>query len=405
MSGTYETELIATQQQLVTYQNSLITDDSTGDAKLAPLIVDVVVGRYGSSSVGSLSVSRCADSDSENGSCSTLSNVPKLTGYYSSPSQFPTDEGTSAAYIHHAARTTREEDVFCADDIATALMVHYSRRNHFPCSPVKPPAYFNSDSISRLISDTVLGCDGGELNSLLVTHARKIPLPIEFRREDVHAPTICAVTHNTSVFARLDASSATFAECRACEIMQPHSKSAEIQIREMPPCKPAEVQIRCTNHFTVKLPMSVSKEFAAFRRVAGTSSFYVSTLLTKTESGRLYELVTAQLVTDRDTSMPIMLLYLRVPIKGATCTLGDDNDGNSVVRSSNNLSVTKLHSRHELSCHSVREASPVRLMLSNFIPGDNNPADILLSKRTRDYSQVSETLKPVLFWEGDTTDC
>ena len=169
----------------------------------------------------------------------------------------------------------------------------------------------------------------------------------------------------------------------------------------MPPCKPAEVQIPRTSHFTVKFLMSVTTEFAAFRQVAGASSFYVGTILTKI----VYEHVATRLVTDQDTSMPIILHYLCVPIKEATRTLSDDDDDNSIVSNGNTPLVTKLHSRHERSCHGVREASPVRLMLFNFIPGDNNPADILLSKRTRDYSQVSETLKPVLFWEVDTMDC
>jgi len=237
MSDMHEPELIATQR-LVTYQNV-----STVDAKLLLLIVDVI-GRYDSSSVVSQPFSRCADSDSEN---STPSNVPKLTGYYSSHSQFPTDEGSSAAPIH-AARTTREE-VFCDDDTATALMVHYSRRNRFPCSPVTPD-YYDSDSISRLISDTVLGCDGGELNSLSVTSAR-IRLLIELRNKNVHLLNVCdAVTQDTSIFAHFDAS-VSFSDCHACK-MQPHSKSAEIKIREMPLCKPAEVQIPRTSHFTVR---------------------------------------------------------------------------------------------------------------------------------------------------------
>jgi hypothetical protein len=185
--------------------------------------------------------------------------------------------------------------------------------------------------------------------------------------------------------------------------MQPHSKSAEIQIREMPPCKPAEVQIRCTNHFTVKLPMSVSKEFAAFRRVAGTSSFYVRTLLTKTESGRLYELVAAQLVTDQDTSMPIILHYLCVPIKEATRTLSDDDDDNSIVSNGNTPLVTKLHSRYECSCHRVRGTRSDRLLLFSFIPRDSNPAGIF-SKRTHGYNQVLTALKSVFFWRDDTMD-
>jgi hypothetical protein len=387
MSDMHEPELIATQR-LVTYQNV-----STVGAKLALLIIDVI-GRYDSSSVVSPPFSRCADSDSENG---TPSNVPKLTGYYSSPSQFPTDEGTSAASIHHAARTTREEDVFCADDIATALMVHYSRRNHFPCSPVKPPDYFNSDSISRLIRDNVAGCDGGDLNSLSVTSAR-IRLLIELRNKNVHLLNVCdTVTQDTSIFAHFDASVSS-SDCHACK-MQPRSKSAEIQIREMPPCKPAEVQIPRTSHFTVKFPMSVTTEFAAFRQVAGASSFYVGTILTKI----VYEPVATRLVTDQDTSMPIILHYLCVLIKEATCTLSDDDDDNSIVSNGNTPLVTKLHSRYECSCHWFRGTRSDRWLLFSFIPRDSNPAGIF-SKRTHGYSQVLTTLKSVFFWRDNTMD-
>jgi hypothetical protein len=391
MSDKHEPELIATQQ-LETYQNV-----STADAKLAPLIVDVVVGRYDSSSVVSPLVSRCAGSDSENGFGSTPSNnVPTLTGYYSSPSQFPTDEGSSAASIH-VARTTREEEVFCADDIATALMVHYSRRNHFPCSPVKPPDYFNSDSISRLIRDNVAGYDGGELNSLSVTSAR-IRLLIELRNKNVHLLNVCdTVTQDTSIFAHFDASVSS-SDCHACK-MQPRSKSAEIQIREMPPCKPAEVQIPRTSHFTVKFPMSVTTEFVAFRQVAGASSFYVGTILTKI----VYEPVATRLVTDQDTSMPIILHYLGVPIKEATRTLSDDDDDNSIVSNGNTPLVTKLHSRYECSCHRVRGTRSDRLLLFSFIPRDSNPAGIF-SKRTHGYSQVLTALKSVFFWRDDTMD-
>jgi hypothetical protein len=71
---------------------------------------------------------------------------------------------------------------------------------------------------------------------------------------------------------------------------------------------------------------------------------------------------------------------------------------------SSSIPHAKLHKRHiMLSIHRVRESIAAKLMTFNFIPGDNNPADIL--SKAWGYSQVWPTLKPVLFWEGDTLDC
>jgi hypothetical protein len=112
------------------------------------------------------------------------------------------------------------------------------------------------------------------------------------------------------------------------------------------------------------------------------------------------EFVAARIVTDQNVAMRITLRYLGVPVKGPTHTFGDNE---SVVNSSS-VPHAKLHKRHVmLSFHRVREAIASKLMTFNFIPGDNNPADIL--SKAWGYSQVWPTLKPVLFWEGDTMDC
>ena len=106
------------------------------------------------------------------------------------------------------------------------------------------------------------------------------------------------------------------------------------------------------------------------------------------------------IVTDQNISMQITFCYLGVPVKGPTQTFGDNE---SVVNSSS-IPHAKLHKRHVmLSFHRVREAMAAKLMTFNFIPGDNNPADIL--GKAWGYTQVWPTLKPVLFWEGDTMDC
>ena len=112
------------------------------------------------------------------------------------------------------------------------------------------------------------------------------------------------------------------------------------------------------------------------------------------------EFVAARIVTYQNISMRITLRYLGVPVKGATHTCGDNE---SVVNSSS-VPHAKLHKRHVmLSFHRVREAIASKLMTFNFIPGGNNPADIL--SKAWGYSQAWPTLKPVLFWEGDTMDC
>jgi hypothetical protein len=112
------------------------------------------------------------------------------------------------------------------------------------------------------------------------------------------------------------------------------------------------------------------------------------------------EFVAARIVTDQNIAMRITLRYLGVPVKGPTRTFGDNE---SVVNSSS-IPHAKLHKRHiMLSFHRVRESIAAKLMTFNFIPGDNNPADIL--SKAWGYSQVWPTLKPVLFWEGDTLDC
>ena len=112
------------------------------------------------------------------------------------------------------------------------------------------------------------------------------------------------------------------------------------------------------------------------------------------------EFVAARIVTDQNISMRITLRYLGVPVKGPTRTFGDNE---SVVNSSN-IPHAKLHKRQVmLSFHRVREAIAAKLMTFNFISGDNNPSDIL--SKAWGYTQVWPTLKPVLFWEGDTMDC
>ena len=92
-------------------------------------------------------------------------------------------------------------------------------------------------------------------------------------------------------------------------------------------------------------------------------------------------------------------MYLGVPIREKDYLIGDND---SVVNSSS-LPHAKLHKRHiALSFHRVREAIASKMVSFHFIPGVTNPADIL--SKHWGYSQIWSTLRPILFWEGDTAD-
>ena len=77
-------------------------------------------------------------------------------------------------------------------------------------------------------------------------------------------------------------------------------------------------------------------------------------------------------------------------------------DNESVV---NSVSIphTKLHKRHiALSFHRVREAIAAGVISYKFLPGKDNPADML--SKYWGYQQVWKLLQPILFWQGDTMD-
>jgi hypothetical protein len=77
-------------------------------------------------------------------------------------------------------------------------------------------------------------------------------------------------------------------------------------------------------------------------------------------------------------------------------------DNESVVKSGS-IPHSRLNKRHvALSYHSVREAIASGIISFSHIPGVINPSDIL--SKHWGYQQVWPTLKPVLFWEGDTAD-
>ena len=94
-----------------------------------------------------------------------------------------------------------------------------------------------------------------------------------------------------------------------------------------------------------------------------------------------------------------MLRYLGVPIKRTTYMFGDNR---SVIDSST-VPHAKLHKRHTaLSFHRVREAIASKIVSFIFIPGKINPADIM--SKHWGYQQVRNTLRPLLFYKGDTAE-
>ena len=111
------------------------------------------------------------------------------------------------------------------------------------------------------------------------------------------------------------------------------------------------------------------------------------------------EFVAARIAVDQIFDHRITLRYLGVPINKKTYLFGD----NKTVVDSSTIPHARLHKRHTaLSYHRVREAIASKIIAFHHIDGKLNPAD-LLSKHWG-YQQIKVTLKPLLFYEGDTLD-
>jgi hypothetical protein len=109
------------------------------------------------------------------------------------------------------------------------------------------------------------------------------------------------------------------------------------------------------------------------------------------------EFVAARICIEQIIELRNTLRYLGVPIREKSYMFGDNK---SVVDSSMQLNA-KLHKRHTmLSFHRVREAIASSMVSFYFIPGEDNPADIL--SKHWGYTQVRDRLKSLLFWKGDT---
>ena len=111
------------------------------------------------------------------------------------------------------------------------------------------------------------------------------------------------------------------------------------------------------------------------------------------------EFVAARTCTEQIIDLRLTLRYLGVPIRIKCYMIGDNE---SVVNSASQPQA-KLHKRHIfLSFHRVREAIAAGIMTFRYVPGSDNPADILT--KHWGYQQIWGLLQPLLFWQGDTMD-
>jgi hypothetical protein len=110
------------------------------------------------------------------------------------------------------------------------------------------------------------------------------------------------------------------------------------------------------------------------------------------------EFVAAKMAVQQSMGIRTALRYLGVMVKGPTHLFGDNG---SVVTNAT-LPYSTLRKRHHaLSYHYTRESIASGAIDFQFIPGHLNPADIL--SKHWGYQQVwSSTLRPLLFWMGDT---
>jgi len=111
------------------------------------------------------------------------------------------------------------------------------------------------------------------------------------------------------------------------------------------------------------------------------------------------ESTAARTAIEQMRSRKMTLMYLGVPIVGPSVLFGD----NESVVSTTSKPHGKLHKRHlMLSYHYVREALATEQYLYSFVSGKNNPSDIL--SKHWSHSDVYPTIKPILFYGGDTMD-
>ena len=102
--------------------------------------------------------------------------------------------------------------------------------------------------------------------------------------------------------------------------------------------------------------------------------------------------------TEHILDIRMTLRYMGVPL-GRTVMFGDAKS----VHDNMTRPHSKLNKRHSaLSYHRIREAIAHNVMSFHHIPGVLNPADIV--SKHWGYSDIWMTLKPILFYQGDTMD-
>jgi hypothetical protein len=112
------------------------------------------------------------------------------------------------------------------------------------------------------------------------------------------------------------------------------------------------------------------------------------------------EFVAAKMAVQQIMGLRTYLRYLGVEVKGSSLLFGDN--GSVVTGGSTPHSPLKKR-HHALAYHYTREAVASKAVNFQFIPGHLNPADIL--SKHWGYPQVwASALRPILFWQGDTTD-
>ena len=111
------------------------------------------------------------------------------------------------------------------------------------------------------------------------------------------------------------------------------------------------------------------------------------------------EFVAAKMAVQQAMGLRTFFRYLGISITGPTHLFGD----NGSVVTSGSLPHSPLRKRHHaLSYHYTREAIASGAIDFQFLPGHLNPADIL--SKHWGYQQVwASALRPILFWQGDTS--
>ena len=111
------------------------------------------------------------------------------------------------------------------------------------------------------------------------------------------------------------------------------------------------------------------------------------------------EYVAARTRTEQIIDLRNHFRYLGVPVETAMMMFGD----NETVVNTASVPHSKLNKRHNvLSYHRTREAIAAGITRFNHIRGKTNPADVV--SKHWEYHSVRETLRPLLFWQGDTAD-